>query len=746
MRRTLGTMVVLALIALVAVVVVIDRKGEPESAGTVTQAQRDGVLYDQLNQRKAAQALGVTAPKQILFGDVHAHTTFSMDAFAWSIPLLGGSGLHPPADACDYARFVANLDFWALTDHAESLTPRHWQMITDTVRACNAAAGDPTNPDMVTFVGWEWTQMGNTRETHYGHRNVFLLHDDPARTPTRPIASDSVAFRAMRNDPLNPFEKYVGPYLAHFSARQRQFDQQHKQAELRNVPICEADVPVRELPANCIELAATPAELFDKLRDWGYPAMAVPHGTTWGFYTPPGADWDKQVTPQQADAQHQRLIEIFSGHGNAEPYRSWRAMRRDADGAPVCPPPTPDYLPGCHRAGELIRARCTDPDSADCGQRVREAQQAYLSAGRAGHLVVPGAEVTDWLDAGQCRDCYLPPLNHRPGGSVQYILAKRNFEETDADGTPFGLRFGFIGSSDDHNARPGTGFKERNRSHVTDAYGAQNRFAQRFFADAAKRDGDEARAQPFELGASPYNFLQVNESERQASFFYTGGLMAVHSQGRDRRAIWEAIERREVYATSGERMLLWFDLLDAGGRIPMGSIVERGQAPTFEVRALGAFEQRDGCPQSAIDALGADRLQKLSGGECYHPSDQRKPVERIEVVRIRPQIAADEAIQTLIDDPWKVLPCPGDGSGCTVQFSDPDFEAEGRETIYYVRALQAPTATINAGGLRCRYGPDGACEAVDPCYGDTRTPAEDDCTAPARERAWSSPIYLQPSR
>ena len=70
----------------------------------MTQAQREGVLYDQLKQRKAAQALGVTAPKQILFGDVHAHTTFSMDAFAWSIPLLGGSGLHPPADACDYAR------------------------------------------------------------------------------------------------------------------------------------------------------------------------------------------------------------------------------------------------------------------------------------------------------------------------------------------------------------------------------------------------------------------------------------------------------------------------------------------------------------------------------------------------------------------------------------------------------------------------------------------------------------------
>jgi len=748
MRRTLRVVgVVLVMAVVLTVAVMIDRQGDPETAGSVTQAQREGVLHAQLTQRKAADKIGVVAPKQILFGDVHAHTTFSMDAFVWSIPLMGGSGLHPPADACDYARFVADLDFWALTDHAESLTPRHWQMITDTVRACNAAAGDPTNPDLVTFPGWEWTQMGNTRETHYGHRNVFLLHDEASRTPARPIASDSVAFRAMRNDPLNPFEKFVGPYVVAFSDRQRQFDQQHKQAELRNVPLCEKGVPVRDLPDNCIELAATPAELFEKLRDWGFPAMAVPHGTTWGFYTPPGTNWDKQVTPDQADAQHQRLIEVFSGHGNAEPYREWRALEHDDNGEAVCPPPTPDYLPGCHQAGELIRSRCTDPDSDACALRVQEAEQAYLEAGRAGHLVVPGAEISDWLDAGQCRDCYLPPLNHRPGGSVQYILAKRNFEKTDDDGTPFGLRFGFIGSSDDHNARPGTGFKERDRVALTDTYGAQSQLAQFFFADAAKREGKAAQAEPFELGASPYNFLQVNESERQSSFFYTGGLMAVHSNGRDRRAVWDAIERREVYATSGERILLWFDLLKEGNRVPMGSILDwAGETPRFEVRALGGFEQRDGCPQSAIDALGEERLQKLSGGECYHPSDQRHVIERVEVIRIRPQVTADEAIGPLIEDPWKVLPCPAETTGCTVQFSDPEFEAGGRETIYYVRALQAPTPTINADGLRCEDGPDGACVAVDPCYGDIRTPASDDCTAPARERAWSSPIYLQPVR
>lgn len=721
--------------------IAIDRRGTPQEAGTVTEAPRSP---EAVADRAARQlAAGVPAGRQILFGDVHAHTTFSMDAFAWSLPMLGGEGIHPPADACDYARFVADLDFWALTDHAESLTPRHWQMTKDTVRACNAAAGDPANPDLVTFLGWEWTQMGNTRETHYGHRNVFLLHTAEDEVPARPIAADGVAFRAMRNDPLNPFQKYVGPYLADFDDRQRQVDLQHKQADLRAQPVCAEGVPVRELPEDCIELAATPEDLLAKLADWGFPVMAVPHGTTWGFYTPPGYDWDKQVAPAQHDPERQRLIEVFSGHGNAEEYRDWRAVELDAEGRPVCPEPSADYLPACHRAGEIIRSRCDDPASAECERRVEEAERNYLAAGRAGHVTVPGATPADWLDAGQCRDCYLPPLNHRPGGSVQYILAKRNFEVTGDDGGPFGLRFGFVGSSDNHNARPGSGFKEVDRAVITDAYGAHGAIPQDQFMDAAKADPGQRWSQPYELGSGPYNFLQVNESERQASFFYGSGLMAVHSAGRDREAIWDAIRRREVYATSGDRILLWFDLVNAaGGGIAMGGETAMAEAPRFRVRAVGAFEQRPGCPDEVVRTVGAERLAKLSGGECYNPSDTRRPIDRIEVIRIRPQTAPDEPIGELIDDPWRVHECPAGADACSFAFSDPDFVAGRRETLYYVRALQAPTPTINADGVHCEYDDSGRCTEADLCYGDPRTDEEDDCTAPAAERAWSSPIYV----
>src|SRR5512138_3443835 len=64
----------------------------------------------------AASPVG-PAGKLVLFGDLHVHTSYSWDGALGSLPLIGGEGSHPPADACDYARYCANLDFFALTDH-----------------------------------------------------------------------------------------------------------------------------------------------------------------------------------------------------------------------------------------------------------------------------------------------------------------------------------------------------------------------------------------------------------------------------------------------------------------------------------------------------------------------------------------------------------------------------------------------------------------------------------------------------
>ena len=81
-------------------------------------------------------------------------------------------------------------------------------------------------------------------------------------------------------------------------------------------------------------------------------------------------------------------------------------------------------------------------------------------------------------------------------------------------------------------------------------------------------------------------------------------------------------------------------------------------------------------------------------------------------------------------------------AGCVVEFEDPEYGTAGRDMVYYVRAIEEASPTVNAGNLRCDRDVAGNCIAVHPCHGDERTPIDDDCLVMAEERAWSSPIYL----
>lgn len=364
-------------------------------------------------------------------------------------------------------------------------------------------------------------------------------------------------------------------------------------------------------------------------------------------------------------------------------------------------------------------------------------------AGGQAHLVVSGERPADWLDAGQCRDCREPAFNYRPGGSAQYILALGNFEEDPAE--PRRFRMGFMSSSDNHTARPGTGYKEAARSSMTesrprraDAPGLLRRIV---YSPEGERSSEPVA---FDLETTELQGFQLVELERQGSFFLTGGLVAVHAEGRDRDSIWDAVQRREVYGTSGPRILLWFELLNPPGSrgetLPMGGEVEMDEAPIFQVRAVGSFEQDPGCPDHAVDALGPEAVEHLCRGVCYNPSDQRRRIQRIEVVRVRPQVAPDEDVASLIDDPWQVLACDGSRAGCVGTFVDADFRDSGRDAVYYARVFEEPAPAINAAGANCERDDAGNCLRARLCEG------EGDCLAEHEPRAWSSPIFVDQVR
>ena len=689
----------------------------------------------------ARRSDGQPGESRILFGDLHVHTTYSADAFVFSLPMIQGEGVHPPADACDFARFCAELDFFSLNDHAEYITPRQWDETKRSIRDCNAVAGEEGDPDLVAFLGWEWTQTASPLSggPHYGHKNVILRDTEDDRVPTRPIGAGAgglfsadvpaVAWAALRVGISILDVPAIGPYL----------DLNRWVREVRQTPDCPDGVPVRELPPDCLEGAASPDLLFDKLDDWGFESLVIPHGTAWGIHAPYDSSLADQLEPGMHDAERQRLFEVYSGHGSSERYRELLEYTVAEGGARECAPPRDGFLPCCWRAGEIVRERCPADGVSDeeCERRVALARRYMAAAdGAARYGVVPGATAADWRECGQLPEGFLPAYEFRPRMSAQYGLAVRGFSE---DGKGSAFRYGLIGSSDNHKARSGAGYKEIGRKAFGDAWGVSDAW----YGLLLDRDTPQTSmpVSPDTLG--PGNLAM----DRGSSYYYTAGLVAVHADGRGRDEIWDALAARRTYGTSGDRILLWFDLLNGpdGDAVPMGEEVVMTGTPRFRVRALGAFEQLPGCPSHTTDRLSPERLARLCLNECYHPSDVRRRIDRIEVVRIRPQSYPDEPVSSLIEDPWRTFDCPAGADGCVVEFEDPEFAAGRREFVYYVRALQEATPAVNGDPMRCERDDSGACVGATPCpaAGPDFDP-DDECLSMVQERAWSSPIFVRP--
>jgi hypothetical protein len=121
-------------------------------------------------------------------------------------------------------------------------------------------AGDPEHPDMVTFLGWEWTQIGDTPETHYGHKNVVLRDTAEGSVPLRPISSRQQLFPGGGNPYGMLMRLLLIAGATDGPSRQRYYDFARFLQDRDDLQPCEKGVPVRDLPAGCQESAETPSE------------------------------------------------------------------------------------------------------------------------------------------------------------------------------------------------------------------------------------------------------------------------------------------------------------------------------------------------------------------------------------------------------------------------------------------------------------------------------------------------------
>jgi hypothetical protein len=227
--------------------------------------------------------------------------------------------------------------------------------------------------------------------------------------------------------------------------------------------------------------------------------------------------------------------------------------------------------------------------------------------------------------------------------------------------------FGMIGSSDGHNAS----------SPVEEA---------NYTGKIGVADGTpEAR----------FRGLPPGLPGEAVSMWGAAGLAGVWAESNTREAIFDALLRKEIFATSGPRIRVrlfagWhFSPEDAAGDLAAGGYVKG-------VPMGGTLGSGDGGPPSFVAAALKDpleapleRLQVIKGWL----DDGGKPNERVFDIACAGGAAPDVGTNrcpiasTVPDDTCK----PGDGASELLGYwQDKDFDP-ARSAFYYVRALQVPT-------------------------------------------------------
>jgi hypothetical protein len=305
-----------------------------------------------------------------------------------------------------------------------------------------------------------------------------------------------------------------------------------------------------------------------------------------------------------------------------------------------------------------------DPVLRDAMTRYQRVVEIYQH--KASSECVPGSLLSD----PRCAFEY-QPSEDRAAGYVRDGLARGLQLARTTGANPLAL--GFIGSTDTHNGAPG--------------YTAESAWSGHGGA------GDDTAAERLQL---PY--------------FGPGGLAAVWAEENTRAAIFDALARRETFATSGTRIRVRTYAL----AVPDDATAQTYCAdPSFPAKLVAAGAQPMG---GTVSAAQAPYIFVMAMAD-------RTPLAAFDIIRLHAATALTrQAIHTV------ALAGAERQSFCKF-WRDPAF-VPGAPALYYARVLEAPTPRWSA--RDCALAPS--------------TPACTDGSIPAQiqERAWTSPIFAVP--
>lgn len=595
------------------------------------------------------------AVRQALFGDLHLHTSYSMDANVFGTKL-------GPRDAYRFSKgesmevgltgiqhqIDSPLDFAAVTDHAEGL---------GMIAQCYM-------PESKTY--WNFECIGTRYKILLVFPRLFKANiqvgDKHARYPAGACGEDGevckVSAKTVWRDTINAANEQYQPgrftTLIGFEYSPTLFSggMIHRNVIFRNDQVPDtvfgasdgfAEDLFRWLDSRCVGDCR---------------ALSIPHNSnfSWGLMF---GDRNANATPVTREnlalrAKYERLVEIFQGKGSSE-----------------CTAGLANNDEACNF--ENIFPICDE-------------KSAVIDTKNGIHT----------------------PKCVTPNDMVRSVLRRGLTEEKKWGFNPYKL--GIVAATDNHNGLMGDTSEKNYQGH------------------AAPNDSTPE----LRLG------LQQNIVSKTLGFSLSkvnpGGLTGVWAEQNTRESIWDALNRRESWGTSGTRLKVRFfggfnlpknlhqeaNAIERAYQIgvPMGSdinVANAGESLSFMLWA-----QRD---------LKSAPLQKLQIVKGWMEGDETH--EKVYDVVCSDQLIPDPQTHRCPSNEAKVM------DDCSISqdrgaaelsttWTDPDFKKE-QSAFYYVRVLENPV---------CRYSKYDAIAL--------KIEHPKDMPAIIQERAWSSPIWYNP--